>query len=191
MNSAEHDMSKLHEPQTSDEIYAQSLSAVIDGESSFEGMHLEDAELRQRWSVYHLIGDALREPSATVGVSAEFAARMSAALAREPMHGQAAEPVSLGQPRKTASRWRQAVLAWPGIAVAAAVASVLWVAQPLFGLEQQAQQALSVANTETADAAATAANGQQVWPASDYVSAHRQMAGPIAVRQVAFTSGAD
>lgn len=189
MNSAEHDTSKLHEQLLFDEIHAESLSAVIDGESSFDGLDLADIEIRQRWSLYHLIGDALREPSAVDGVSAEFAARMSAALAREPIHGQAAEPVSSARPNKMVSGWRKAVLAWPGMAVAAAVVSVVWVAQPLFGVEQQTERVLSVAQTESPSVSASVS--QAALPASDYVSAHRQMAGPVAVRQVAFTPGAD
>ena len=189
MNSAEHDMSKLHASQTPDERGGLALSAVIDGESGFEGVDIADAEVRERWALYHLIGDALREPSATVGVSAEFAARMSAALAREQVHGQVAHLVPQAQPRKAASGWRQTVLAWPAMAVAAAVVSVVWVAQPLFGLEQQTQQAMSVAQTESVSPRAQVS--QAARPASDYVSAHRQMAGPIAVRQVAFTPGVD
>lgn len=190
MSSAEHDdMAWSDLDEAVDRALAQSVSAFMDEQASIEGMELDSAPLRDRWAVYHLIGDALREPSATVPVSAEFTARMSAALAREAAHGLSARPVLEEQSRQPLPRWRQAVLAWPGIAVAAAVASVVWVAQPLFELEQQAQQSMSIVQNEPVNSAAQIF--EQARPESDYVSAHRQMAGPIAVRQVAFTPGVD
>ncbi|UOD49585.1 sigma-E factor negative regulatory protein [Orrella daihaiensis] len=189
MNSAEHKTAWHDEDEESTAGLAQSLSAVMDGEADLQGVKLDSHEALECWATYHLIGDALREPSATLPVSAEFAARMSAALAREVTHGAGALP--LAQPRpslRSSGRWRQAVLAWPSLAVAAAVASVVWVAQPLFELEQGAQPAMVVANEPTTTAARIV---EQARPESDYVSAHRQMAGPIAVRQVAFAPGVD
>lgn len=187
MSSAEHDKTWHTQDDASELDMAQSLSALMDGEGNIEGFELDADGARQRWAVYHLISDALREPSAAVPVSAQFAARMSAALAREGVHGQQA--VRFKPKREPVSRWRQAVLAWPGVAMAAAVVSVVWVAQPLFGLEQGDQQVMSVVQTEPVGAAPSVI--EQLRPASDYVSAHRQLAGPIAVRQVAFTPGAD
>lgn len=168
---------------------AHSLSAAMDGEASFEGIELGSYEIRHRWAVYHLIGDALRDPTAMLPVSGEFSSRMSAALARESAHGVQMPSPTQVPGRRPVAGWRQAFLAWPGLAVAGAVASVVWVAQPLFDLEYQSQQAVSVAQTEPANPATRVA--EQTRPESDYVSAHRQLAGPIAVRQVAFTPGVD
>lgn len=164
----------------------QSLSAFMDGEGSAADIDFDAIEMRQTWSVYHLIGDSLRERTSLAPVSVEFSARITAALAREAPHGQSlAQTAAMSKP---VSRWRQAFLAWPGVAVAAAVVSVVWVAQPLFGLEQDGRQGVAVVRTEPA---AVATRSDPVRPESDYVSAHRQMAGPIAVRQVAFAAGAD
>ncbi|MCD8504308.1 MAG: sigma-E factor negative regulatory protein [Burkholderiaceae bacterium] len=189
MKAAEQDMAWSGSGEGLESDLAQSLSAIMDGEASLEGIEFASIDVRERWAVYHLIGDAIREPTAAVPVSAEFAARMSAALAREAAHGLPLTPPAREHPRQSVSRWRQAVLAWPGLAVAAAVASVVWIAQPLFGLEQNAQQVMSVAKNESVNSAARIV--EQTRPESDYVSAHRQMAGPIAVRQVAFTPGVD
>lgn len=192
MNFAEQETARTVEGAAADQELAQCLSAFMDGQANLDGVGLESNVIRERWALYHLIGDALREPTAATLVTAEFSARMSSALAREPAHGVAGEshhrehnPASRRSP---VSRWRQVVLAWPGLAVAGAIASVVWVAQPLFELEQQAQQRMSVAQTESGDSVRISGRAT---PESDYVSAHRQMAGPIAVRQVAFAPGAE
>ncbi len=193
MISAGHDTDYGQDEAFSGQELAHALSAFVDGQANLDGVELASDEVRERWMLYHLIGDALREPTAVRPVTAEFSARMTAALAREAVHGQPATRTdtvrNVTATKAPASSWRRAVLAWPGVAVAAAVASVVWVAQPLFGLEQQSQQAMSVAQTESGGSAARMV--EQARPESDYVSAHRQMAGPIAVRQVAFTPGAD
>jgi sigma-E factor negative regulatory protein RseA len=165
----------------------KTLSAFMDGESDLTDVDLCSTQIRQSWTTYYLIGDAMREPSALAPVSSAFSARMSAALARELVHGQTERaPVAARPP---VARWRRALQAWPGLAVATAVASVVWVAQPLFGLEQGAQQTMAVVDTAPVSRGAAALDGER--PEADYVSAHRQLAGPIAVRQVTFTSGAD
>lgn len=195
MKAAEHDNDWSVDANEPDSHLALALSAFMDGEQSLVDIDIESDQARQHWSMYHLIGDAMREPSALPPVTAEFSSRVAAALARETPHGQSrfeSQPQPQPQPqpvRESTSRWRQAVLAWPGLAVAAAVASVVWIAQPLFGVEREAETAMSVAKTEPVGNAALALD--RVRPESDYVSAHRQMAGPIAVRQVAFTPGAD
>ncbi len=163
------------------------LSAFLDGESDLTDVDLCSIQIRQSWTTYHLIGDAMREPSALAPVSAAFSVRMSAALARESVHGKTVQATVAARP--PVARWRKALQAWPGLAVATAVASVVWVAQPLFGLEQGAQQTMAVVDTAPASRGAAALDDAR--PEADYVSAHRQLAGPIAVRQVAFTSGAD
>ena len=69
-----------------------------------------------------------------------------------------------------------------GLAVAAAVATVAWVAQPyLSGGSPGGDRVL---------ADASAGVGTEDASLRDYLEAHRQMAGPSAVRQVSFDAGA-
>jgi negative regulator of sigma E activity len=47
---------------------AQQISALLDGELSIDQTrlllhHMVDGETRERWDLYHLIGDAIRDPS--------------------------------------------------------------------------------------------------------------------------------
>ena len=70
--------------------------------------------------------------------------------------------------------------------MASAVASVVWIAQPLLGLEQGTDP--SVAMQQVAAPPADRSDSLS-GPTDDYVSAHRHMAGAIAPRHVAFTSG--
>jgi len=47
---------------------AEQISALLDGELSIDQTrlllyHMVDGEDRERWDLYHLIGDALRDPS--------------------------------------------------------------------------------------------------------------------------------
>ena len=97
------------------------ISSLMDGELTREeavglvaGIR-ERAALREAWTTYHLIGDAMRgEPCADCGVLSAVSRRL------------AAEPTVLA-PRRTrrdfGRRW-----ALPSLAAAAAVASVTWMA---------------------------------------------------------------
>lgn len=164
----------------------QALSAFMDSEDDSLQVDLQLEAVREQWAIYHVIGEAMREPSAIRPVTSAFAARMSAALARESVHGSshACEVRS-----RLVPAWRKAFMAWPGVAVAAAVASVIWVAQPLFGVSQESNEAMTF--TQTQAVSASLHTTDQVEPQADYVSAHRQVAGPIGVRQLAFMPGAD
>ena len=164
---------------------APSLSAYMDGQGHSREIDLADSQVMQCWSQYHVIRDALTDPSSLTPVSESFAARMSAALAREPAHGQP-DP----QEKPVASRrpgfWERAGLAWPGLAMASAVASVVWIAQPLLGLQEGVGGSGAVQEVAASPSAQTDLSAQ---PTADYVSAHRHMAGTIAPRHVAYTSG--
>ena len=163
----------------------QALSAFMDAEGHGESLDLSDAQLKSRWAQYHLIRDAMADPSSLSTVSESFVSRMSAAIAREPSHGQMTSVAAVvAQPRP--AWWRRVSMAWPGMAVATAVASVVWVAQPLFGLEQGIEQPVAIEEFNERNALAF---DDQASAAADYVSAHRHLAGPIAPRQVAFTPG--
>jgi len=168
----------------------EQLSAFVDGEMPGDGQmntflgglnHEECAA----WSSYHLIGDALRSTELVVFPSAGFQARLERAIEAEPAI--VALPVMpVGRSVRLASqrRWR---LGLSGLAVAAAVAAVAWMAQPYLGLgtttTTQQADATSVAND--AGAATIDETGLR-----DYLEAHRQMAGPSAVRPASFDVGA-
>jgi sigma-E factor negative regulatory protein RseA len=66
--------------------------------------------------------------------------------------------------------------------MAAAVASVVWVARPLL-VPEMGQSNAQVAATPATNVVASNADMPAV---RDYVSAHRQISGPSAVRQVSF-----
>jgi len=185
MTSVDLQNSSFSQASATQERKEQALSALMDAEGHGESLDLSDAQLKRRWAQYHLIRDAMCDSSSLVPVSDSFASRMSAAMAREPAHGQVAHATSVAAPPKQ-SLWQRMTMAWPGVAVATAVASVMWIAQPLFGLEQGIEQPLAVqeVNNNTAVAYDDPSNA-----AADYVSAHRHLAGPIAPRQVAFTPG--
>ena len=154
------------------------LSALFDGELN-DGETLQDLSAHKRdWAVYALIGESLTQPpttAATQSPSAEFSRRLAAALEREPAHRGVSQPrVQLPAPDLNPKR-RTKWFAWPGLAMAAAVATVVWVAQPLF-IEEQAIPLATVSPTDTG-------NGMAV---RDYANAHRDFSGPLAVRQASF-----
>lgn len=147
-----------------------SVSAWMDGESS-EDIFSDLATLqgRRTWDTYHLIGDALRNADLAVSPSAEFHARLSRALDAE-------LPIVAPQRRRSPLR-----LGLSGLAVAAAVATVAWVAQPyIMGGPGRPAETRVLADASTAETPGL----------RDYLEAHRQMAGPSAVRQVSFDAGA-
>jgi len=155
-----------------------SVSAWMDGEGSEEWLDgLEVAEGRETWDTYHLIGDVLRNPELAITPSSAFRARLAVALDNE--------LTIVAAPRKrrfTRPAWR---LGLSSAAVAAAVASVVWVAQPsLFGGSAPVQETRIIAD-------ATPVGSSAEEPVlSDYLEAHMQMAGPSAIRQVSFDLGA-
>ena len=148
----------------------ESVSAWMDGESSeFNFPDLSTEQGRRTWDTYHLIGDALRNADLAVSPSAGFHARLSRALDAE-------LPIVAPQRRRSPLR-----LGLSSLAVAAAVATVAWVAQPYI-------MGGSSRPAETRTLADASINETPVL--RDYLEAHRQMAGPSAVRQVSFDAGA-
>lgn len=149
--------------------WEETVSAWLDGESATDWPdNLDTAAGRKAWDTYHLIGDVMRTPDLSVHPTPEFSARLAEALARE--------PAIIARPRRHLIK-----VGLSGLAVAAAVASVVWVAQPyLSGPE--------AGGTVLAEAGASAPAPAGL---TDYLDAHRQMAGPSAVRQVSFDGGAE
>lgn len=180
-------------PRTVDRL--ELISAYFDGE--FENSDadllssalpqaddLDPLEHKEDWAIYALIADSLSQPAARAfSPSVEFTARLSAALQREPAHlqavdtpvGRLATSVSENAIEKPSvwSKW----LSWPSLAMAAAVAAVVWVSQPLLIPDE------IVVATAPRAVVQSSVNGQIV---SDYANAHRQFSGPIAVRQASF-----
>ncbi len=148
------------------------ISAWMDGDdetSMPEDLLTENGH--ETWQLYHLIGDALRTPELAMPIRSDFQQRVACALASEPPIIAAPRP----QPAATPKAPRRYL--WSGLAMAAAVASVVWVVRPLFVPESTAPAA------QIASADPVAINTPAM---RDYVSAHRQVAGPASVRQVSF-----
>jgi sigma-E factor negative regulatory protein RseA len=83
---------------------------------------IHSTELRDYWDELHAVGDALRSEE-LIGTSDEFVARFASRLA--------AEPTVLASRNLRANRpWLR--YGFPGLAAAAAIAMVAWIAAPQF-----------------------------------------------------------
>lgn len=97
------------------------ISALTDGELDHEEAKeilvsaREQPELQQKWNMYHLIGDSLRQTSP---LSADFSVRIASQLANEP---------TVLAPRKFLSN-RRPLIALSAAASVAAVSLVAWAA---------------------------------------------------------------
>ena len=150
--------------------FEESVSAWMDGESSeFDIPDLSTEQGRRTWDTSHLIGDALRNADLAVSPSPDFHARLSRALDAE---------LPIVAPQRRRSPWRMGL---SSLAVAAAVATVAWVAQPYV---------MGGGNSVTETRTLADASASETPVLRDYLEAHRQMAGPSAVRQVSFDAGA-
>lgn len=147
-----------------------SVSSWIDGEAEIRPEDLDSPYGRQVWDTYHLIGDVLRNQDLAIKPTDFFYARVSKALDAEPsilaprnLHGRSATRMGLS-----------------GLAVAAAVATVVWVALPY----------LSGSETVGSPTTQLVASANEDPGLRDYLDAHREISGSSAVRQVSFDSGA-
>lgn len=161
------------------------LSSLIDGElderetAAVLDALCRDAELQRRWSDLQLVGDALRSTEVAACHVDGFCARVRQALASEPT-------VLAPRPVRPAIR-RYAI---PGIAVAASVAAIAFVAVPLLRspapdvIAQKPAAPASVPATvvattgeqeaRAARAASAIANARALDP---YFAAHRELTG--------------
>lgn len=159
------------------------ISAWMDGDEIDLPSKLLDSEHGiEKWKLYHLIGDTLRTP--------ELAIRHGDALVSRVHDAVAAEPAIIAIPKtklrevspsQRNQHWFRR-FGLPGLAVAAAVASVVWVARPLIVPEMN-NGSPQMASTSATNVMASNADTPEV---RDYVTAHRTMSGPSAVRQVSF-----
>jgi len=117
---------------------SERLSALIDGEWSGGAEHVDDllrglsGTEHSAWSEYHLIGDALRSDDLAVhpAASGAFLRGFAARLEAEPhMLAPAAAPASAshGNARRLSRLGRRFL---PGLAVAAAAATLTWIVVP-------------------------------------------------------------
>ena len=144
-----------------------SISTWIDAEGEMRPEELDTPYGRQVWDSYHLIGDVLRNPELAIKPSDYFYARLSKAIDDEP---------SIVAPRAL-RRHHPVRLGLSGLAVAAAVATVVWVALPyMYGTDAGVQAGAPVMARADEESAAM----------YDYLEAHRDVAGINAVRQASF-----
>jgi sigma-E factor negative regulatory protein RseA len=161
-----------------DDRLAQSISAWMDGDADTSlTPEIFDESARQTWHTYHLIGDVLRTPDLALAQNPDFEARLAKALEQEVVI--LAPEAAIAVMNSKQGIWRQYGLS--SLAMAAAVAAVVWVVRPFFAPE------MGGSNVQSSVAMSAPANpSAEVAP--DYVAAHRQLAGPAAVRQVSFGS---
>ena len=162
------------------------LSCLMDGELGPDETRLllqslcSDDELRSEWTAFHVVGDALRSQEVAAEHSTTFCSRVSAAIAREP---------TVLAPRAS-SHWSpgRRYLA-PGLAVAASIAAISFVAVPLLRgpapapttVAQAAAPSAPVtvaADEGTRRAAATVANVRAM---QAYLAAHRELTTGVAL----------
>ncbi len=144
-----------------------SISAWIDAEADIRPEDLDTPYGRRVWDTYHLIGDVLRSEDLAIKPSDFLYARISRAIDEEP---------PIVAPRVPPIR-RFARAGVSGLAVAAAVAAVAWVAMPYFTTGDQVVMHAQLQ-------AAPEAEGLY-----DYVAAHHDITGVGPVRQVSFEPG--
>jgi sigma-E factor negative regulatory protein RseA len=193
---------------TSNEV-AVTISAWMDGDAQTSlPSELFTASGHATWQVYHLIGDTLRTPELALSTQANLSQRVAQALVAEPalsasapaqaaLHSSPTEaaptftaPVELPRLTPALAEARKLTplskllrrVVWPSVAMAAAVASVVWVAKPLFVPELSAPSA-QTANVNVQSPVATNLEASAV---RDYVTAHRQISGPSNVRPASF-----
>lgn len=155
------------------------ISAWMDGDENTDmPEHLRSDQGHATWALYHLIGDALRTPELAMPATSALQQRISMALRDEPAIIAVAKPV-----KKNTRFWSKSV--WPGVAMAAAVASVIWVAKP-FLLPEFSSPVEQVAETTTDQPLRATEVAFNTPVVRDYVSTHREMSGPANVRQVSF-----
>jgi sigma-E factor negative regulatory protein RseA len=166
------------------------ISAWMDGDENTDmPEHLRSDQGRATWELYHLIGDALRTPELAMPVAHSLQQKISLALREEPAIIAVAKPVVATHmhsdlaAKKSTRFWGKSV--WPGVAMAAAVASVIWVAKPFLLPEfsSPTEQVADVTIDQPLRATEVAFNAPVV---RDYVNTHREMSGPANVRQVSF-----
>jgi len=144
-----------------------SISAWIDAEADIRPEDLDTPYGRRVWDTYHMIGDVLRSEELAIKPSDFLYARISRAIDEEP-------PIVAPRPLSMRPYARAGL---SGLAVAAAVAAVAWIALPYFTASDGGVAETPVLAT---------AEPEGIY---DYVAAHRDITGVGPVRQVSFEPG--
>lgn len=137
------------------------ISALIDGELDHEEANVillstrEQPELQQKWNMYHLIGDSLRQTSP---LSPDFNARFAGHLAKEP---------TVLAPRKFLPI-RRPLIALSAAASIAAVSLVAWVA-----LQFNQESGQSTASSAVVAEASTERPSSEI-NVNGYLAAHQE-----------------
>lgn len=157
-----------------------SVSSWVDGESDIRADELDTPYGRQVWDTYNLIGDVMRSSDLAFQPSDRFYAKLSAAIDEEPL---IVAPISFSGGKIT-----RFVL--PGLAVAA-VASFVWLAQPMIFNNLDEPQVVAQASTVLANAdndkTTIDTDDFSLDPhLADYMAAHQAMAGAGPMRQVSY-----
>lgn len=170
------------------------ISVLLDGEmdhveaESVIGSLCSDAALLRQWHELHRAGDALRSHEVAACDAQGFCGRVMAAIA--------AEPTVLAPHSAGASGLRRYWM--PGVAVAASVAAVGFIALPLLRTQDAASIAKGAGAALEVAAVVTAADTapQKVLPTianarglsasySPYLAAHRELSGSAVVPRAA------
>ena len=167
----------------------ESLCAMVDGEIQTQEMTLTVSHAEtQDWVAYHLIGEVMRKSDALTPVSQMFAVRMSAALERESVHRQEiAVTPEVQRPNVGTSPSQNGWRRWfslPTLAITAAVASVVWIVQPMIG-----DSSGTVSPVQNLQASSHSVQPLPKVAIDDYLDAHRQLAGPISVQMASYVPG--
>ncbi|MGB6240847.1 MAG: sigma-E factor negative regulatory protein [Castellaniella sp.] len=162
-------MNITREPAAADHDWEASVSSWVDGEADLRAEELDSPYGRQVWDTYHLIGDVMRSADLAIQPSERFYARVSAALDAEPA-------IVAPAPLVRHHAWR---LGLSGLAVAAAVASVVWMVRPFLASSDVTPAATPV----LAQASELDASDPSL---ADYMAAHQDMAGAGPVRQASY-----
>lgn len=188
--SAQDELDGLHRARVEEWLSAYMDDELADGADEAEAAvfaYLATGTGRADWDLYHLVGDVVRTPELALPVSSGFHQRFLEALEHE-------TPI-VAAPRRTISRRFMTRYGFPGLAAAAAVASVTWIAQPYFGgqgapveFSASAQPAAAPAIVQVAAPSARRAEPSVDVSLGEYLEAHRQIAGRSAIRQVSATS---
>jgi sigma-E factor negative regulatory protein RseA len=167
-----------------DRAWVERVSSLIDGELDPAEMEAlvstlcSDPALLQKWQELHRVGDALRSTEVAAFDHAGFCAGVAARIA--------AEPTVLAPRPSSGSRLKRFWI--PGVAVAASVAAIGFVAVPLLRapaveVAQTADPArVETAASEAARRPAAIANARAL---EAYFSAHRELTGGSAMPRAA------
>ncbi|MFC7516574.1 sigma-E factor negative regulatory protein [Herbaspirillum sp. GCM10030257] len=187
------------------EMSGEKISALADGEITDEQLDLALAAMKKDnacadWALYHQIGDVLRSSDMAINMSSDFSARFAARLQTEPTviaptasitranglaNGDVQGSKVSGQTSDSRSTKRWAL---PGMAAAAAMAAVAFVATPqlmvaMHGNPISAETSIASASTDKPSAAdsatvtAASASGEVVMRdprIDDYLFAHQR-----------------